>query len=275
MHHGIDMLQTAVLALIQGLTEFLPISSTAHLALVPLLTGWPDQGLAFDCVVHLGTLTAVILYFRTELGRMASGFGKTITARSWHADADGRMVWFIGLATIPVGLAGLAFKPLVEQALRSELVIGAASVGFGLLLWWADRRGRRSRHDGDWRLGQALLVGLAQAVALIPGTSRSGITMTAALMLGYTRESAAHFSFMLSIPVIALSGGLAIHDWMTSPSQTFAWHHLLAGYALSAVSAYLCIHFFLKFIQRIGMVPFALYRIVLGTALLIAAHSAH
>ncbi|HXH64226.1 MAG TPA: undecaprenyl-diphosphate phosphatase, partial [Mariprofundaceae bacterium] len=131
MHSGIDMQQSAVLALIQGLTEFLPISSTAHLALVPLLTGWPDQGLAFDCIVHLGTLTAVILYFRTELGRMVAGFGRTLAARSWHADADGRMVWFIGLATIPVGLAGLAFKPLVEQALHSEVVIGTASVAFG------------------------------------------------------------------------------------------------------------------------------------------------
>jgi undecaprenyl-diphosphatase len=271
MHSGIDMLQTAVLALIQGLTEFLPISSTAHLALVPLLTGWPDQGLAFDCVVHLGTLTAVILYFRADLGRMATGFGRTISARSWHADADGRMVWFIGLATIPVGLAGLAFKPLVEQALRSEVVIGTASVAFGLLLWWADRRAKRRRHDGDWRLGDTLLVGLAQAVALIPGTSRSGITMTAALMLGYTREAAARFSFLLSIPVILLSGGLAVRDWMQSPMQAVAWHQLLVGYALSAASAFLCIHFFLKFIQRIGMGPFVLYRVALGTALLIAS----
>jgi len=265
---SIDAIQATVLALIQGLTEFLPISSSAHLALVPLLSAWPDQGLAFDCVVHLGTLTAVIFYFRSELARMFTGLIHTVIARSWHVDEDGRLAWYVGLATIPVGLAGLAFKDVVETDLRTIAVIAWASIGFGLLLWLADRVGKRSRHEGEWTLPAAMLVGLAQAVALIPGTSRSGITMTAALMLGFTRQAAARFSFLLSIPVIALAGGLKVRDWLHTPGQAAGWDALLIGYAVSAVSAYACIHYFLKFLERTGMGPFVVYRVLLGLILL-------
>ncbi len=268
MHDVIGTAQAVFLALIQGLTEFLPVSSSAHLALVPLLTDWPDQGLAFDCVVHLGTLTAVLVYFRAEVGRMIAGLGRIAAARSLDADADGRLAWFIGLATIPVGLAGLALKDIVEHDLRSIAVIGAASVGFGLLLWWADARGARRKTDGDWSLRDAMIVGLAQAVALIPGTSRSGITMTAALMLGYRREAAARFSFLLSIPVIVLAGGLKVKDWLEQPAQAAGAEALLIGYLLSAVSAWLCIHYFLKYIEKSGMGPFVAYRVALGAALL-------
>ncbi|MFQ5582433.1 MAG: undecaprenyl-diphosphate phosphatase [Mariprofundaceae bacterium] len=268
MQQAIDAIQATTLALIQGLTEFLPISSSAHLALVPLLSSWPDQGLAFDCTVHLGTLTAVIFYFRRELVRMLTGFVVTITARSWHANEDGRLAWYIGLATIPVGLAGLAFKDVVETELRSVEVIAWASIAFGLLLLLADRAGSRSKHEGEWTLIPAMLVGLAQAIALIPGTSRSGITMTAALLLGYTREAAARFSFLLSIPVIALAGGLKIRDWIEQPGLTVALNELLIGYVVSAVSAYFCIHYFLKFLERTGMGPFVIYRVLLGGVLL-------
>ncbi|HKJ82893.1 MAG TPA: undecaprenyl-diphosphate phosphatase [Mariprofundaceae bacterium] len=271
MIHHIDTLQAFVLALVQGLTEFLPISSSAHLALVPLLSAWPDQGLAFDCMVHLGTLTAVVLYFYRDLGRMAAGFGRTLAARSWHADAEGRLAWLLLLATIPVGLAGLALKDVVEHQLRTVTVIAWASVVFGLLLWWADRFGRRIRSEGEWTLKDAMLVGLAQAVALIPGTSRSGITMTAALMLGYSRQAAARFSFLLSIPVIVLAGGLKLKDWVEQPDQAANLHALLIGYAVSAVAAYLCIHLFLRFLERTGMLPFVLYRVLLGVGLLVLA----
>jgi len=264
----IDAVQATFLALIQGLTEFLPISSSAHLALVPLLSDWPDQGLAFDCVVHLGTLTAVILYFRHELKLMAIGFGKTIVARSWHADREGQLAWFIGLSTIPVGIAGLTFKDVVENELRSVEVIAYASILFGLLLWWADRSGSRRKADEAWTLKDAMIVGIAQAVALIPGTSRSGITMTAALMLGYTRKAAARFSFLLSIPVITLAGGLKVKEWIEVSNNSVALPELLIGFTLSAVSAYLCIHYFLKFLDRIGMGPFVIYRILLGLILL-------
>jgi undecaprenyl-diphosphatase len=265
---AVDSIQAALLALIQGLTEFLPISSSAHLALVPLLSEWPDQGLAFDCVVHLGTLTAVILYFRHELKLMAIGFGKTITARSWHADREGQLAWFIGLATIPVGIAGLAFKDVVENELRSVETIAYASILFGLLLWWADRTGKRRKVDEAWTLKDAMIVGVAQAIALIPGTSRSGITMTAALMLGYTRKAAARFSFLLSIPVITLAGGLKVKEWIEASNNSVALTELLIGYALSAISAYLCIHYFLKFLDRTGMGPFVIYRVLLGAILL-------
>ncbi|MES0372135.1 MAG: undecaprenyl-diphosphate phosphatase [Mariprofundaceae bacterium] len=263
-----DAIQAMALALIQGLTEFLPISSSAHLALVPLLSEWPDQGLAFDCVVHLGTLTAVIIYFRTELSGMTKGFGKTIAARSMTVDREGQMAWFIGLATIPVGIAGLVFKDVIENELRSIEVIAYASIVFGLLLWWADRTGKRRKQDDAWTLKDAMFIGLAQAIALIPGTSRSGITMTAALMLGYTRKAAARFSFLLSIPVITLAGGLKIKEWIEEPNHTVAISELLIGYTVSAISAYICIHYFLKFLDRTGMGPFVIYRVLLGLILL-------
>jgi len=269
MLQHIDILQAVTLAFIQGVTEFLPISSSAHLALVPLLSDWPDQGLAFDCVLHLGSLTAVLFYFHSELTRMCAGFGRTLAARSWHADEEGRLAWFLLLATIPVGLAGLALKDVVEHQLRTVTVIAWASIAFGLLLWASDRTGKRLRQENEWTLKDALIVGLAQAVALIPGTSRSGITMTAGLILGFTRQTAARFSFLLSIPVIVLAGGLKVKDWIEQPDQAAAMPELITGYLVSAVSAYLCIHYFLKFLERGGMTPFVVYRLLLGVALLV------
>ncbi|MDX8388631.1 MAG: undecaprenyl-diphosphate phosphatase [Ghiorsea sp.] len=261
-------LQAIVLGLIQGLTEFLPISSSGHLAMIPLVSTWPDQGLAFDCVVHLGTLTAVIYYFRTDLAKMILGFGETIQKRSWSANRDGQMAWMIGFSTIPVGIAGLAFKDFVENDLRSVETIAISSIVFGVLLLAADKMGKRTRTEGAWGLKDVMIVGFAQAVALIPGTSRSGITMTAALFLGYTREAAARFSFLLSIPVIFLAGGLKIKDWIEAPVQAAGISALLIGYAVSAVSAYICIFYFLKFLDRVGMGPFVIYRVVLGSILL-------
>ncbi|MDX8413865.1 MAG: undecaprenyl-diphosphate phosphatase [Mariprofundales bacterium] len=268
IEHSVGALQAGLLSLIQGLTEFLPISSSAHLALLPMLTAWPDQGLAFDCVLHLGSLTAVIIYFRQDIWRMSLGFVRTVAARSINADADGRLAWYILLATIPVGLAGLAFKDVVEHDLRTLTVIGTTSILFGLLLGWADWKGLRCRAESEWSLRDAMLVGMAQAVALIPGTSRSGITMTAALMLGFTREAAARFSFLLSIPVIVLAGGLKVKDWIEAPDQVASAPILLFGYLLSAVSAWICIHYFLKYLEKVGMGPFVLYRLILGAVLL-------
>lgn len=269
---SVDYIQAIFLALIQGITEFLPISSSAHLALVPLLTGWPDQGLAFDCVVHLGSLTAVVFYFRSDLARMASGFTVTLKQRSISADRDGQMAWLIGFATIPVGLFGLTFKEMIENDFRSLTVIGTTSIIFGLLLWLADSEDKNSKTESSWNLRDVMIVGVAQAVALIPGTSRSGITMTAALMMGYNRETAARFSFLLSIPVIILAGGIKIKDWIEQPDQAAGLLELLIGYGLSAISAYLCIHYFLKYLQRIGMGPFVIYRVLLGAILLWMAY---
>ena len=268
MMESLSTLQAIILGLIQGLTEFLPISSSGHLAMIPLVSSWPDQGLAFDCVVHLGTLTAVVYYFRTDLAKMTVGFGETLKQRSWSANRDGQMAWMIGFATIPVGIAGLAFKDFIETDLRSVETIGIASIVFGLLLLAGDKMGKRTRNDSAWGIKDVMIVGLAQAVALIPGTSRSGITMTAALFLGYTRQAAARFSFLLSIPVIFLAGGLKIKDWIEMPVQTTGLSALVIGYIVSAVSAYICIHYFLKFLNRIGMGPFVIYRMLLGGILL-------
>lgn len=261
-----DPLQLIVLALVQGITEFLPISSSAHLVLVPVLSDWRDQGLAFDIAVHVGTLIAVVTHFRADLGRMVRGALRPLAGA--RLDADGRLAWLVVLATIPVGLAGLAFKDLVGTLLRSPVVIAWASIGFGLLLLLADRWGRRWRDEHGLRWRGALAIGLAQALALIPGTSRSGITMTAGLALGLDRVAAARFSFLLAMPVIALAGGLQLVE-LASAETEVAWGRLLAATALSAASAWLCIHAFLAWIARIGMLPFVLYRVILGLVLLL------
>jgi len=258
-----------VLALLQGLTEFLPISSSGHLILVPRLLGWTDQGLAFDVAVHVGTLTAVVWYFRHDLLELArSWFGSLATGRK---DANSRLAWGVILGTIPVGLAGLMFSSIVEGSLRSPLVIAGTTVGFGLLLGVADSRGRKTRDEHSLAITDILWIGLAQALALVPGTSRSGITMTAGLLLGLTREAAARFSFLLSIPVIVLAGGLETAQLVQQPGPV-AWLDILLGASISAASAYLCIHVFLRLIGRSGMWPFVVYRLVLG-AVIVAAFS--
>lgn len=260
-----ELIQIVILALVQGLTEFLPISSSAHLILFPTLSGWQDQGLAFDVAVHVGTLSAVVWYFRSELVVMLRDWFASLLQRRRVGDSN--LAWAVGFGTIPVGLAGLLFKDVVETSLRSPLVIAGATIAFGLLLWWADARAKRVRdeHSIGWR--DVLIIGVAQAIALIPGTSRSGITMTAGLMVGLNRAAAARFSFLLSIPVILLAGGLNTLELIESPLPV-DWNSLLLGVGLSAVSAYLCIHLFLKALERIGMFPFVLYRLALGVVLL-------
>lgn len=264
------LLHAVVLALVQGLTEFLPISSSAHLILVPWLLGWPDQGLAFDVVAHLGTLTAVCLYFRRDLVHVARGWAGSLTSQAPADPAGARLGWMIVAATVPVGLAGLAGKDWVETVARNPTLIGATSIGFGLLLWAADRLGRRARGPEGLAWRDAAVVGLAQAVALVPGVSRSGITMTAGLATGLTREAAARFSFLLSIPVIVLSGGLEVLDLIETGTGDGMLVPMLVGFTVSAGSAYLCIKFFLAYLQRHAMGPFVAYRVVLGLVILLA-----
>ena len=252
------------LALIQGLTEFLPISSSAHLILPSAIFGWPDQGLAFDVAVHFGALGAVILSLRVEIKRimtaMLVGFGRRYPR---HA----RLGWLIGLATFPAVLSGLLAKDFVETSMRNEFVIALATVGFGLLLWWAHYQRGRSGFGGI-DLRQAVLIGCAQALALIPGTSRSGITLTAALWLGLSRRVAAKFSFLLSVPIILGAATLKIND-LIEVSEPVAWDTIVVGIIVSFLSAYLCIQLFLGWIQRIGLLPFVAYRLALGMILLV------
>ncbi len=256
-----DFLQIIVLAVVQGLTEFLPISSSAHLILVPILTDWPDQGLVFDVAVHVGTLTAVILYFRNELLKMSRDWLMSVAGKGMSDDA--RLAWAVLWGTVPVGLAGLIFKDLIADHLRTAVVIASTTLIFAAFLWWADSRGRgqRSEYSIGWK--DVLVIGVAQAFALIPGTSRSGVTMTAALMMGMGRQAAARFSFLLSIPVIVLAGGLETLEYLEQ-ANIGDMQPLFVAALISGVSAYLCIHFFLKLLERIGMMPFVIYRIVLA-----------
>ena len=261
-----DFIQIIVLALVQGLTEFLPISSSAHLILVPVLVGWEDQGLAFDVAVHVGTLGAVVFYFRSELIKMTQDWISSLIQRK--AVGDSILAWAVIFGTIPAGLFGLIFKDYVETSLRSPLVIAATTILFGLLLLYADKIGRRTRDEHSLGLKDIIFIGFAQALALIPGTSRSGITITAALLVGLSREAAARFSFLLSIPLITAGGLLKTKD-LVEAQNSVDWQAIFWGTAISGIAAYLCIHFFLKLLNKIGMMPFVIYRMLLGGILLL------
>ncbi len=259
--------QILLLSLVQGLTEFLPVSSSAHLILTPILFGYHDQGLAFDVAVHLGSLVAVIGYFRADVLHMGRDFFASL-GRKGEMTAEARLAWMIIIATLPIVVIGATFKSLVETDLRSMLVIAATTIIFGLLLYWADVRGRRTRDEYGLRWRDALVIGLFQSLAIIPGTSRSGITITAGLLLGLSRAAASRFSFLLAIPTILMSGALVTLDLVRADTAV-NWNELLLGTALSFASAYLCIHLFLKLIERMGMLPFVIYRLLLGTLLLL------
>ncbi len=258
-----EWLQIIVLALVQGITEFLPISSSAHLILVAELGIWPDQGLPFDVAVHLGTLAAVCLYFRSDL---LTYLNSTLGAVSGRGMGDGFLEMLkVGAASVPVAIAGLLFKDDVEGAWRTMTTIATTTIVFGLLLGFADRM-RGTRETLSWM--DALLIGGAQMLALIPGTSRSGITITAALLLGLSRTRAARFSFLLSIPTIAGAALLTTLDLLATPEPA-RWLDLISGAALAGISAYLCISAFIALVERTGMLPYVIYRLLLGAGLLL------
>ncbi len=261
-----DIFQIIFLALIQGLTEFLPISSSAHLILPSQVLGWEDQGLAFDVAVHIGTLMAVMVYFRNDIISILKGW--FTTGFSAHPDQEAQLGWYVILATIPAGLAGVLAGDFIEENLRSSFVIACTTIGFGILLGIADRFRGEAKGIAQMTLMAALVIGVAQMIALIPGTSRSGITMTAALLLAFDRNSAARFSFLLSIPLILAAGGLKMLELLES-ALPVDWQAILLGVAVSAVSAWICIYYFLAFINRIGMMPFVVYRLILGAILLL------
>lgn len=258
-------IEIIVLALIQGLTEFLPISSSAHLILPSQILGWADQGLAFDVAVHVGTLLAVIIYFRDEVTRMLFSWTNSIVKKEHNADST--LAWWILFATIPAGLFGLFGKDFIEENLRSAAVIAITTIGFGLLLGFVDIKGKQDKQIEKLGFKGAMLIGLAQAVALIPGTSRSGITMTMGLMLGLTRDAAARFSFLLSIPAIGMAGSYLTMKLITG-ADVVDWQAIFMGTALAFISAYACIHYFLILLDKIGMMPFVVYRLLLGAFLI-------
>lgn len=261
-----DLMEIIVLAVLQGLTEFLPISSSAHLILPSRMFGWEDQGLAFDVAVHVGTLAAVMIYFRKDIIALIQGWITTGFTR--HPNTDGRLAWYVALATIPAGMAGLLFDDWIEANLRSTAVIAATTIGFGVLLGISDRLRHGTAGLAELTLLMALIIGFAQMFALIPGTSRSGITITAALLIGMQRVDAAKFSFLLSIPLILAAGGLKTLELVEQVTPV-DWQALVLGVLISAISAWICIYYFLAFINRIGMMPFVIYRLVLGAILLL------
>lgn len=261
---SMPLLHLVVLAVVQGVTEFLPISSSAHLILVPALTGWPDQGLALDVAMHVGTLAAVMLYFRHEMAALGCGLTHALAGRR---TAEARLVLQVIAATVPVVVAGLLLKDRIESDWRSAALITVTTLVFGVLLWLADRRGRTGAGTVaglSWRA--ALIIGLAQVLALVPGVSRSGITMTAALFLGQSRPEAARFSFLLAIPTTAGAGVLTGADLLQSGDAALQGDALIAA-VLAFVSAYLAIAGLMSWLRRATFTPFVVYRIALAAAL--------
>lgn len=255
-------LQLIVLALIQGISEFLPVSSSAHLILVAQFSAWADQGLAFDAAVHVGTLTAVIVYFRKEL----IALGRAGLDRNGDP-IQRRLLAGLAIATLPALVVGALAADFIEIWLRSPLVIAATTIGFGLALWLADRFGAGKRALETLDARGALFIGLAQVLALVPGTSRSGITITAGLALGLEREAAARYSFLLSIPVIAAAGAWGFASGLAD-GGSFEFGRFIVAAAISGTFAWLTIAAFLAWLRRFGMAPFVVYRIILGIFLL-------
>jgi len=265
------LFQLLLVAIIQGLTEFLPVSSSGHLILLPTLTGGPDQGLAIDVAVHVGTLLAVVLYFRSEVAEATIGLGRLLRGKM---DTPGaRLAALLILATLPVLVAGLVIKLLgIDEMLRSVAVIGWTMLLFGIVLYWADHTGRSDRESGDWDIKGAVWMGLAQALALIPGTSRSGITITAARKLGYDRASAATLSMLMSIPTILASGALLSLDVIGQADAQLARDaSIAAGFAFVAALAALVL--MMRLLRSVNFTPYVIYRILLGAALLVYAYS--
>jgi undecaprenyl-diphosphatase len=259
------LIQIIVLALIQGLTEFLPVSSSAHLILGSKAFGWPDQGLVFDVATHLGTLIAVLIYFRHDLIEMAKAWLGPV-----RNDADRQhraMVVYLAIASVPALLIGFLAHDLVEFYLRDLRIIAWTTIGFGLVLWLADAVGPKQRSIEEINVKSAVIIGLAQAFALIPGASRSGVTITAGRFLGFSPDAAARFSFLLSIPIIGAAGSFGVLR-VASGDAPIEWGQFMLAVVLAAVAGWLCIAAFLALLKRVGLMPFVIYRLLLGAVLL-------
>jgi undecaprenyl-diphosphatase len=257
----IDWFQALLLAAIQGLTEFLPISSSAHLVIPSLVLGWPDQGLAFDIAVHVGTLLAVVVYYRHDLLDLAVGCRDA--ARYREHNAETHMVLMLACASVPVAVVGMAGVSFIEDQLRTLPVIATTTAVFGLLLGYADRYTRNVESHRGLTMPVALMIGMAQALAPVPGVSRSGVTITAGLLLDLDRQSAARFSFLLSIPVIA-GAGLVKSVELARGEASVDWLLLSVGALVAALTAYACIAAFLRLLDRVGLMPFVYYRLLLA-----------
>jgi undecaprenyl-diphosphatase len=265
-----DALQAIVLGIVQGLTEFLPVSSTAHLRIVPAFLGWDDPGAAFTAVVQLGTMAAVLVYFRNELWAIASAWVRSVLARERDPrDPNARLGWYIVLGTIPIGVLGLAFKDTIENQFRTLELIGAALMVFSVVMLRAEAVSRRDRELSDLTRRDGLIIGCAQALALVPGVSRSGATISAGLLLNFDRTTAARYSFLLSVPAVVLSGLFELRhvgDGGGAPAGATALATVLAF-----VVGYLSIALLLRYLVRHSIGVFAAYRVVLGAGVILLA----
>lgn len=261
------MTQLIVLAIVQGLTEFLPVSSSGHLVLMPSIFGWTDQGLSFDVAVHFGSLIAVCIFFRDDILSLLHGGGEILRGRPGAAST--RMVWNLGVGTIPAAVSGLLFAGWIAANLRDPLVVVVTLTAYGILMAVVDRFASSARTVADIGLREAIIIGLAQSLALVPGTSRSGITITAGRFLGFARTDAARFSFLLSVPVILLATMYELVILLTG-DETVAWDNLALAATISAVVAYISIEFFMRVVSKIGLLPFAVYRVLLAGVIVYA-----
>ncbi len=261
------LLEAAVLGLVQGLTEFLPISSTAHLRVVPELLGWADPGAAFSAVIQLGTVAAVVLYFWRDLVALSVAWVRGIIARKPLQTHESRLAWFVLLGTIPIGLAGILLKRSIETSFRSLYVISASLIVLALLLWWVEKKARHTRALTQMTLTDGLIIGLCQAVALIPGSSRSGTTLTGGLALGFRREDAARYSFLLSIPATTLAGVFELKHLLEATEKPPAMM-LWVGTGVAFISGMAAIAGLLRYLRTRTTSVFIVYRLVLGALLL-------
>lgn len=266
-----DLLAAIILGAVQGITEFLPISSTAHLVLVPWLLGWENpllHSLTFDVALHMGTLSATMIYFWREWLNLARGGVMSIATRSLRGDPWRKLAWLVVIATIPAALAGLLFESAVESAFRAPWIVASALIAFSLLLAWAEAAGtkRTTLQHMSWL--EAVLMGLGQAIAVIPGVSRSGGSMTAGMLAGMTREAAARFSFIMAAPIMAGAGLKKLKDMTELGLDGEAATLMGAGFITSALVGFLVIHLLLRYLQRNTLYVFVGYRILLGIAVL-------
>lgn len=259
--------EAIILGLIQGLTEFLPVSSSAHILIFSQIFGWSDPGAAFTAVTQIGTETAVIVYFRRDIGRILSAWFKSLTQRELRSSIDARLGWYVILGTIPIAVLGLAFAEQIETVARNLWITAAMLAGFGLVLGAADALGRRTREVTQMRARDATLLGLAQAAALIPGVSRSGATISMGLALGYTREAATRYAFLLAIPAVLASG--LYEATKISGDTTPAWGQTILATVIAFVVGYLVIAWLLRYLQTRSFLPFVIYRLALAAFIVV------
>lgn len=267
VNEQLSWLQAIVLGISQGLTEFLPISSTAHTLIVSKLLGWPDPGAAFTAVTQVGTELAVVIYFRQDIARILKAWFSSLTKKSERANPDAKMGWYVIIGTIPIGIAGLALKSSIETTARNLWLVAATLIVMGILLGLADRFARHTKSEADINTKNAVLFGLGQALALIPGVSRSGATITAGLAMGFKRDVAARYSFLLAIPAVFASAALTAGD--ISSDSFVNWPATIVATIVAFVVGYLVIASLMKYLQTRTFLPFVIYRIALGSLLMV------